>query len=204
MRHWRRTRRTRALAARHSRRTSASAIEHLEKSLETPVKQTDIDIRALLSRLYVAADQFDKAIPLLTDIVKEAPSWRDGPSLLMEAYSGAGKNKEAVDWLEETAPDNPQLYSTLAGFYARERRWVDAATAYEQALKVSPRSFDIRVNLASMLMNTGSRRRRVARARCPARSDRHSGHRRTRADAALAGRAPRRRPRRGRSDGPQG
>ena len=133
------------------------AIEHLEKALETPVKQTDIDIRALLSRLYIAADQFDKAIPLLTDIVKEAPSWRDGPNLLMEAYSGAGKNKEAVDWLEESAPDNPQLYSTLAGFYARERRWVDAAAAYEQALKASPRSFDIRVNLASMLMNTGSR-----------------------------------------------
>jgi tetratricopeptide (TPR) repeat protein len=133
------------------------AIEHLEKSLETPVKQTDIDIRALLSRLYIAADQFDKAIPLLTDIVKEAPTWRDGPNLLMEAYSGAGKNKEAVDWLETSAPDNPQLYSTLAGFYARERRWVDAAGAYEQALKASPRSFDIRVNLASMLMNTGSR-----------------------------------------------
>ena len=100
------------------------AIEHFEKALETPVKQTDIDIRALLSRLYVAADQFDKAIPLLTDIVKEAPSWRDGPALLVEAYSGAGKSAEAVSWLENAAPDNPQLYSTLAGFYARERRWV--------------------------------------------------------------------------------
>ncbi len=42
-----------------------SAVEHLEKSLESPVKLTDIDIRALLSRLYVAAEQFDKAIPLL-------------------------------------------------------------------------------------------------------------------------------------------
>jgi tetratricopeptide (TPR) repeat protein len=133
------------------------AVDHLEKALETPVRQTDIDVRALLGRLYVAANQFDKAIPILTDIVKEAPSWRDGPSLLMEAYSGAGKNQEAVEWLESTAPDNPQLYSTLAGFYARERRWVDAAGAYEQALKSAPRSFDIRVNLGSMLMNTGSR-----------------------------------------------
>src|SRR4029079_5921894 len=39
------------------------SIEHLEKALETPVNQTDIDVRALLGRLYVAADQFDKAIP---------------------------------------------------------------------------------------------------------------------------------------------
>jgi tetratricopeptide (TPR) repeat protein len=133
------------------------SIQHLEKALETPVKQTDIDIRALLSRLYVAAEQFDKAIPLLSDIIKEAPTWRDGPSLLMEAYTGAGKTKEAVAWLEESAEDNPQLYSTLAGLYARERRWVDAAGAYERALEASPRSFDLRVNLATMLMNTGSR-----------------------------------------------
>ena len=137
--------------------TIAKAIEHFEKALETPAKQTEIDVRALLSRLYVAAGQFDKAIPLLTDIVKEAPSWRDGPTLLMEAYSGAGKSKEAIDWLEESTEDNPQLYSTLAGFYGQQRRWVDAAGAYEKALKASPRSFDLRVNLASMLMNTGSR-----------------------------------------------
>jgi len=76
------------------------AIDHLEKALESPAKQTDIDVRALLSRLYVAAERYDKAIPLLADIVKEAPTWRDGPSLLMEAYSGAGKMSEAVAWLE--------------------------------------------------------------------------------------------------------
>jgi tetratricopeptide (TPR) repeat protein len=135
----------------------AAAIEHFEKALETPVKMTEIDIRALLSRLYVAAERHDKAIPLLTDIVKEAPSWRDGPSLLIEAYSGAGRMSEAMTWLEESAADNPQLYGTLAGIYARERRWADAAGAYEQALKASPRSFDLRVNLASMLINTGNR-----------------------------------------------
>jgi tetratricopeptide (TPR) repeat protein len=133
------------------------AIQHFEKALENPVKQTDIDVRAMLSRLYLAANQHDKAIPLLTDIVREAPAWRDGPTLLLEAFTGAGKIAEAKTWLEESAPDNPQLYSTLAGQYARERRWSDAAGAYEQALKASPRSFDIRVNLASMLMNTSNR-----------------------------------------------
>ena len=133
------------------------AVEHYEHALETPVKQTDIELRAQLSRLYIYADQYAKAIPLLTDIVKEAPAWRDGPTLLMQAYSGAGQSKEAVAYLEEAAPDNPQLYSTLAGFYSRDRRWVDAAAAYEQALKQSPRSVDLRVNLGSMLVNTGNR-----------------------------------------------
>ena len=151
-------------AAQDRRATRASqqenvrkAIEHFEKALETPVRQTDIDVRALLSRLYLTADEYEKAIPLLSDIVKEAPQWRDGPSLLVEAYTGANRAKEAVQWLEESAPDNPQLYSTLAGFYARDRRWTDAADAYAQALKESPRSVDYRVNMASMLMNTGSR-----------------------------------------------
>jgi Flp pilus assembly protein TadD len=74
----------------------------------------------------------------------------------MEAYGGANKTEEAETWLESAAPDNPQLYPSLAGFYARERRWVDASNAYELALKASPRSFDLRVNLASMLMNTGN------------------------------------------------
>lgn len=133
------------------------AIAHFEAALETPVKQTEIDVRALLSRLYVAAEQFDKAIPLLSDIVKEAPSWRDGPSLLIDAYAGAGRMDEAVAWLQTSAPDNPQLYGTLANFYAREHRWADAAGAYDAALKASPRSFELRVNLASMLMNTGTR-----------------------------------------------
>ncbi|MGC4080964.1 MAG: tetratricopeptide repeat protein [Vicinamibacterales bacterium] len=101
--------------------------------------------------------------------MKEAPSWRDGPNLLMETYSGAGKAKEAVEWLEESAPDNPQLYSSLASFYARERRWVDAAGAYEQALKQSPRSFNLRVNLASMLMNAGTHAESARRATCCAK-----------------------------------
>ncbi len=145
-------------AGRTSQRDNIlKSIEHLEQALESSVKMTEIDIRALLSRLYVAAEQFDKAIPLLTDIVKEAPQWRDGPSLLVEAYNGAGKMSDAVQWLEEAAADNPQLFGTLANMYARERRWSDAAGAYDQALKAAPRSFDLRVNLASMLMNTGNR-----------------------------------------------
>ncbi|MGC4080963.1 MAG: tetratricopeptide repeat protein [Vicinamibacterales bacterium] len=39
------------------------AIEHFEKALETPVKQTDIDVRALLGRLYVAANRVREGDP---------------------------------------------------------------------------------------------------------------------------------------------
>ena len=58
---------------------------------------------------------------MLTDLVKQEPSWQDGASLLVEAYAAAGRSAEAVEWLEEAAPDNPRLYATLAEFYGRQR-----------------------------------------------------------------------------------
>lgn len=133
------------------------AVEHLEQSIEPPLSTADANLRAMLSRLYMATAAYGKAIPVLTDLVKQEPGWQEGPNLLAEAYVAAGRTAEGVTWLEESAPDNPQLYATLADFYGRSRRWSDAAVAYEQALKSSPRSIDYRKGLAEMLLNTGER-----------------------------------------------
>ena len=91
---------------------------------------------------------------MLPDLVKIG--WQDGAALLVDAYSGAGRLSDAVKWLEEAAPENPELYGTLGDLYGRERRWADSATAYEQALQNSPRSFDYRVFMASSLLQSGS------------------------------------------------
>jgi tetratricopeptide (TPR) repeat protein len=132
-------------------------IQHLERAIGPAGARppADVNIRALLARLYVANAQYNEAIPLLSEIVKEEPGWQDGAILLVQAYAAAGRTDDAVRWLEETAPGNPQLYPTLADFYSRARRWADAAGAYESALKVSPRSFDLRVRYGSMLLSTG-------------------------------------------------
>ena len=108
----------------------------------------------MLARLYLAARAYDKAIAVLPDLIKMG--WQDGAGLLVEAYAGAGRAADAVKWLEEAAPDNPELYRTLGDFYARERRFVDSASAYELALRESPRSFDLRVVMASSLLQAGS------------------------------------------------
>lgn len=133
------------------------AVQHLEKSIEPPMAQADANQRAMLARLYIATDAFDKAIPVLADLVKQEPNWRDGPELLTEAYSSAGRMDEALKWFEEAAPDNPQLFGTLGELYGRNRRWSAAATAYEQGLRVSPRSVEYRRGLAEALLNSGSR-----------------------------------------------
>jgi tetratricopeptide (TPR) repeat protein len=140
-----------------TQQTLARAIEHLEKAVEGSVASADPNLRVMLAQVYMASASYDKAIPILVDLVKQEPGWQQGPSLLVEAYSAAGRGADAVVWLEEASQGNPQLYTMLADFYGRERRWADSANAYEQALRRSPRSFDLRVRLASSLLNTGNR-----------------------------------------------
>jgi tetratricopeptide (TPR) repeat protein len=145
-------------ATRESQREDlARATRHLEQATERQPGgvQPDANLRAMLARLYIADAAYDKAIPILSELVKQEPGWPDGASLLADAYASANRPDEAIQFLQEAARDNPQLYSTLADFYARGRRYPEAAGAYEQALAGSPRSFDLRVRYGSMLLNAG-------------------------------------------------
>jgi tetratricopeptide (TPR) repeat protein len=136
----------------------AKAIAHLEAAIANPAGEPDPNVRAMLSRLYLRSGAYAKAIPLLTDLVNQEPGWQDGPLLLAEAYSGAGRDADAITWLEQAAPDAPQLYGTLAEFYEREHRWRNAADAYARALQVSPRdSTELKTRYASALLNAGAR-----------------------------------------------
>lgn len=146
-----------ARAARAQQEHLTQAIQHLEQAIEPPAPSADANLRAMLSRLYIAKERYDKAIPLLAELVKEEPSWQDGPALLVEAYSAAGRSAEAMTWLEEAAPENPRLYAMLADFYRRDRRWEDAAAAYEQAVRAMPGNIDLRVRFGSSLLSTGNR-----------------------------------------------
>jgi tetratricopeptide (TPR) repeat protein len=146
------------------RESLTRAIEHLERAIEGPVGRADVNVRAMLARLYVGSGNYDKAIPLLSDLVKQEPQWRDGASLLVEAYGGAGRGEEAIRWLEDAVQTDPELYPTLADLYARDRRWREAANAYEQAVAVSPRSADLRSRYGQMLLLVGGKEE-VAKAR---------------------------------------
>src|SRR4051812_15980795 len=116
----------------------SKAIEHLEQALAHPQGIPDPNVRATLARAYLNRGDFGKAIPLLSDLVKQEPGWGDGPVLLAEAYAGAGRTKDAIAWLEEQ--NDARLMPALADFYEREQRFSDAAKAYERALERSPRN----------------------------------------------------------------
>src|SRR5262245_747255 len=126
--------------ARSTARPQAGGDENLTKAigyLETAIAgqgaEADPNVRATLSRAYVLSGQYDKAIPILGDLVTEQPGWQDGPVLLAEAYSASGRSKDGIAWLEEHADDDPRLLPTLGEFYERERRWKDAADVYGRA-----------------------------------------------------------------------
>ena len=149
----------RTAAARQSQEGNLDrAIGHLEGATKRPEDGglVDLNDRALLARLYIARTRYAEAIPLLGELVREEPGWTDGASLLVEAYAAAGRTPEAIQWLEQSAPDNPALYQLLAELYAEARRWSDASNAYERAIEIAPRSVDLRVRYASMLLESGN------------------------------------------------
>ena len=136
----------------------ARAIRHFEMALDGAVAESDPNVRATLARLYVRSSAYEKAIPLLTDLVNQEAGWQDGPLMLVEAYAGAGRSRDAITWLEERTPGDPRLLPALADFYERERRWSDAAAAYGRAIQRAPRNTtDLKTRYASALMNAGGR-----------------------------------------------
>ncbi len=150
--------RRRSSAGSNGDENLARAIHHLELATAPPHGESELRVRAILAQLYLRTKAFDKAIPILTELVDEEPGWSDGPALLVEAYAGAGRTSEAISWLE--GHGDPRLLPTLADFYERERRWKDAASAYERLLQRPPRNVDVRelkTRYASALLNAGAR-----------------------------------------------
>ncbi len=133
------------------------AVKCFELALDGAVAESDPNVRATLARLYLRTSAFETAIPLLTDLVNQEAGWQDGPLMLVEAYTGAGRSADAITWLEERTPGDPRLLPALADFYERELRWSDAAGAYATALQRAPRSLDLKARYASALMNAGGR-----------------------------------------------
>jgi tetratricopeptide (TPR) repeat protein len=134
-----------------------NAVRHLEQAVADPVGEADPNARGTLARLYLRASDYDKAIPLLVDLVRQQPGWAEGPRLLAQAYAGAGRTAEAIALLDQQASDDPSLLPTLADFYERQRRWADAANAYARAIAVAPRNTDLKTRYAQALLNAGGR-----------------------------------------------
>jgi tetratricopeptide (TPR) repeat protein len=142
----------------------AKAIQHFEQAIAEPLGGSDPNVRMTLSRLYVGAGAYAKAIPLLVELVDQESGWSEAQALLGESYASAGRNAEAIAWLENATRSDPQLYAMLGEFYERDRQWSRAAKAYASALQAAPRDTAVKTRYASALLSANGRTE-VGRAR---------------------------------------
>jgi tetratricopeptide (TPR) repeat protein len=111
------------------------AIRELQTALETdPNSITAID---WLSKAYMSQKRYPAAIALL----KDAPHDEVLEMNLVMAYSDSGNNDLAIDILKRMVVERPASavpHSGLATIYTRQRRYEDAATEFEGALRLDP------------------------------------------------------------------
>jgi tetratricopeptide (TPR) repeat protein len=114
------------------------AIEALEKAKGDG---SDLGLNLLLGRLYVQTRAFERAIPVLTSVVRRQPGIVDAAILLSSAQEGAGKADDAVQTLETLLEENPESFRAqfrLAELYENQERWNEAADAIAKAQKLNP------------------------------------------------------------------
>jgi tetratricopeptide (TPR) repeat protein len=143
--------------ARSPTQLRAKAIEHLAKIAETPSVATDLNLQLTLARLHMRAGNAGRAVPLLENIVSQAPYATEPYTLLAEARVTLGNIEGAVEALEIAAELNPRHYQALGDLHERQNRWGDAAGAYERAIAASrgPASRDLRLRYVTALLNVG-------------------------------------------------
>jgi tetratricopeptide (TPR) repeat protein len=142
-------------AGRTQAQLRSRAIEHLTKILPTPAVATDLNLQLTLARLQLRAGNAAAAVPILENIVAQAPYATEPYTLLAEARLSVGKVDAAIEAMEAAAELNPRYYLSLGDLYERANRWPDAAAAYERAMATTKggASRDLRLRYATALLN---------------------------------------------------
>ncbi len=140
------------------------ALDYLGKSLASSSPITAVGVRLTIARIEMQASAFDKAIPVLRQLLADEPWLPQGVAMLAQAYTESGQTASAITLLEEAVATDPSFSESLAAAYERDERWSDAARAYEQAAEQSPRDTALQTRwafaLLSMPDNAGAKRAR--------------------------------------------
>ncbi|MDP3717332.1 MAG: tetratricopeptide repeat protein [Acidobacteriota bacterium] len=143
------------------------AIEHLVAIQKSPVMAVDPNLQMTLGRLQLRAGRTADALPILERVAAQAPWAAEPLVLLYEAYATSGRFDEAEKALVGAAEINPRFGAQLGQYYERRSQWVEAAGAYDEALKRTRQpSRDLQLRLVTALLNVedGAPRARVVLA----------------------------------------
>ena len=140
------------------------AIDHLEKALAQATGDAAASMRLTLARIFIQSASFDRAIPVLRQLLADNPWLPQGVALLAQTYSSAGRGKDAVALLSSAAAMEPSFYDTLGEALEKDKQFADAAEAYEKALARDPSDANLKTRLAFCLLSLEDRAS-MARAR---------------------------------------
>jgi len=129
------------------------ALEHLERSLKASSGVTAAGVRLTIARLHMSASAFDKAVPVLRQLLADEPWLPQGVAMLSQAYIESGQTASAIALLEEAVAVEPAFYESLASAYEKDNRWAEAARAYGQASAESPRDLSLKTRWAFALLS---------------------------------------------------
>ena len=118
----------------------------------------DLNVDLTLARLYLDADRYNDAIPLVRRIVGEQPQYTEGWLLLAEAQEGSGASDAAIETLTELLTEQPQYFRArvqLAETYDRLHKWSEAADTWAAAQALNPRNVELVARHATALINGG-------------------------------------------------
>jgi tetratricopeptide (TPR) repeat protein len=129
----------------------------------------DPSIDVALARLYLRTNKPADAVPLLRRIYTENPGYTEGALLLARAQAAAGNREDALATLDTVLQNDPSQARARvqqADLLEEERRWADAAAAWEAAQQLVPGNQEIAARRAIALLNSGdtAKAESVARA----------------------------------------
>jgi tetratricopeptide (TPR) repeat protein len=130
------------------------AIEYLTRIQATPTMATDLSLQMTFARQLLAAQDAEKAIPVLERVLAQAGPALEPLALLADAQRSLGQFDRAAGTLEQAAAVNPRYYLPLGDIYERQGKWEEAAAAYEKgtaSLRAPGR--ELRLRRAQALLN---------------------------------------------------
>jgi tetratricopeptide (TPR) repeat protein len=140
------------------------ALEHLERALKASSPAMAASVRLAIGRLHMSASAYDKAIPVLRQLLADEPWLPQAVAMLAQAYTESGQTERAIALLQEAVTIEPAFHETLASAYEKDSRWAEAARAYERASAESPGDLSLKTRWAFALLsvpgNAGAARAR--------------------------------------------
>ena len=131
------------------------AVEDLTMVIEADTAGAEIEARYTLANIYYRQKDYDKAVPLLKDVLEENPQDIQAISKLALIYQDQGKSDEAVELYEtvlKTKQDDPDLWFNIGILYFQMERYEQAGDAFEKVYEINPNDTESLTNLTYALI----------------------------------------------------